>query len=230
MATILLLDDDRSFRAFAAQALAPLGHTLVEATRAADARRLLSTQRFELLIVDALLPDSSGPDFLRAHRKALGNEPALLVSAFWKTSLDAVARDAFAQAALPKPVDRDKLLRCVGKLLPQAPAAAVLVDESIAELEVMRARYAQELPALVDGLSVALTQLRARPQQPGLLGVARRRAHQIAGLAGSFGFAAAGDACAAIEDALVALQRGASTAWADIDRVLAQLSQQSRAA
>ena len=96
--------------------------------------------------------------------------------------------------------------------------------DSLDELEQMRLRYAQELPELVSGLSVAVTQLRGRPEQPALLCEARRRAHQIAGMAGSFGFGAVGDACAAIEAALLKLQRGAGNAWVEIDRVLAQLT------
>jgi DNA-binding response OmpR family regulator len=58
------------------------------------------------------------------------------------------------------------------------------------------------------GLKTALEQLRSSPRDCGLQGVARRRAHQIAGTAGSFGFDQIGDSCATLEDALALLQAG----------------------
>ena len=228
MATILILDDDVRFRAMAQSLLEPRGHTVLHASRCSDARKMLGSRAVDLLIVDALLPDGTGPDFIRERRAAKGQERVLLVSAFWKKELATVAREAGAQAAMVKPVVPQELVRKVEQLTRAStgsPAAAepLLTAEAINELSAMRLRFADELPGLVNGVRLAVDQLRARPQAPGLYGVARRRAHQLAGIAGSFGFDAVGECCATIEEALVALQAGTTNAWARIDEAVAQL-------
>jgi CheY-like chemotaxis protein len=225
MATLLLLDDDSRFRALSAALLEQRGHTVLQASRCTEARKILSSRAVDLMIVDALLPDGAGPDFIRARRASHGGgELVLLVSAFWKKELATVARDAGAQAWLSKPVSPAELLRRVDALVGGEPGLSLTV-EGERELAELRARFAGELPSLLNGVQVAVHQLRARPQAPGVFAVARRRAHQLAGIAGSFGFEAIGNACAAIEEALVALQTGTSNAlWARIDIALMELA------
>jgi HPt (histidine-containing phosphotransfer) domain-containing protein len=55
--------------------------------------------------------------------------------------------------------------------------------------------------------------------------VAQRRAHQLAGTAGSFGFTGLGESCAQLEDALVGMAHSPATAvtWAIVDNALAAL-------
>ena len=241
MATLLILDDDSRFRSLVAGLLEPRGHTVLQASRCSEAKKILAARSVDLLIVDALLPDGAGPDFIRKRRASHGGgELALLVSAFWKKELATVARDAGAQAWLSKPVAPGELLRRIERLV-GAKAEPRLDADSERELAQLRARFASELSGLVNGVQAAVDQLRARPQAPVVFGVARRRAHQLAGIAGSFGFDAVGNACAAIEEALVALQAGASNgeagsggdgrspkgaasnAWARIDLALMDL-------
>lgn len=78
----------------------------------------------------------------------------------------------------------------------------------LAELEVMRQDYAARLPAMVRGIREALERLRQTPQDPGAQSVARNRAHDLAGTAGSFGFDALGEICGSIEAAIASLQSG----------------------
>lgn len=223
MATLLLLDADARFRTLAAALLERRGHAVLQAGRCAEARRLLQARPVDLLVVDALLPDGAGPDFIRARRASHGGgELILLLSAFWKKDLATVAKDAGAQGFLARPVTPEELLRRIDRMTGTRTEPA-LSPESEAELAGLRTRFAGELPALVDGVRAAVVQLRARPQAPGLFGVARRRAHQLAGVAGSFGYQAVGDSCAAIEEALLALQTGAGDAWARIDAALREL-------
>ncbi len=206
MATLLFLDDDLRFRALAATVLERRGHTVLQVSRCSEATKILAGRTVDLLVVDALLPDGTGPDFIRARRAAHGSgELMLLLSAFWKKELAAVAKDAGAQAWLTKPLAPEELMRRIERLV-GAQTEPTLDADSGRELAALRSRFASELSGLVNGVQAAVAQLRARPQAPGLVGVARRRAHQLAGIAGSFGFGAVGNACAAIEDGLVALQ------------------------
>lgn len=83
-----------------------------------------------------------------------------------------------------------------------------LGPEELTELEEMRREYAARLPSLVRGIQDALEQLRRTPRDPAAQSVARNRAHDIAGTAGSFGFDALGDLCASIEEAVASIQAG----------------------
>jgi len=65
------------------------------------------------------------------------------------------------------------------------------------------AAFERDLPAMVQGVVLAIDRLRATPADVELRGMARRRAHQIAGVAGSFGFDDVGEACAGIERAIL---------------------------
>src|SRR5205085_5159775 len=125
--------------------------------------------------------------------------PAVLVSHFWKKSDSEVLREGFT-AVLHKPVAPATLVAKVQRLV--GLTEATLDGKGEAALDKMRADYARELPVLLDGLHVALMQLQQRPNEMVLRGIVRRRAHQIAGTEGSFGFEAIGEACAQIESAL----------------------------
>lgn len=60
MARILLVDDDAGFADATASVLEMLGHAVDTAGTVADARTLLSRQRYDRVFLDLLLPDGSG--------------------------------------------------------------------------------------------------------------------------------------------------------------------------
>ena len=60
MTTILVLEDDRVFLRLVVEALEKRGHRVLQATRASDADRLLQGEDPDLLVVDGLLPDITG--------------------------------------------------------------------------------------------------------------------------------------------------------------------------
>jgi len=78
-----------------------------------------------------------------------------------------------------------------------------MLPETTEELAALTAAFERDLPAMVQGVVLAIDRLRASPADAAIRGMARRRAHQIAGVAGSFGFDAVGEACAGIERALL---------------------------
>jgi HPt (histidine-containing phosphotransfer) domain-containing protein len=153
----------------------------------------------------------------------------LFVSAFRKSAKDQqrIKDECGAEDFLAKPTTATALLAKVERMLQKsAPAAelqAVLRPEDLLILQEMERDYALTLPGFVAGLKTALEQLRANPRDTGLQGVARRRAHQIAGTAGSFGFARIGDACAAVEDSVALLQAGSGGSFAPVAKALAVL-------
>lgn len=217
MATVLLLDDDAGFSKATAGTLTLHGHQVVTCERAEEARRLLARSWFDLLLVDCLLPDADGVRFVREMRAGGDETPAVLVSHFWKQSDAEILREGFA-GVLHKPVPPTALVAKVNCLLGVATAP---LDEACERArEALRNSFASELPVLIDGLRAAVSELRDHPQETAVRGVVKRRAHHLAGTAGTFGFGWIGNACAQIEAALFAQ---AGIAWDRIEDALRAL-------
>ena len=214
MPTILVVDDDAHFRRLVSVTLTAKGYDVLEAARCAAGTTMLQTNKVDLIILDGLLPDGDGTAWVKQQRAAGPIAPVLFISAFRKSAKEqqALAAEIAVEGMLAKPITGPELLAKVDRLLQkhgtgEAEEIALSADEKSA-LAQMSAQYAADLPTLVAGLQQAVGQLKLKPREGPLQGVARRRAHQIAGTAGSFGFAEIGDACALIEQAVVALQKG----------------------
>lgn len=68
MKSILLVEDDKSIVLGLMYSLESEGYSVLSATTVADATRLLSGKRFDLILLDLSLPDGSGYDICRAAR------------------------------------------------------------------------------------------------------------------------------------------------------------------
>ena len=78
---IALVEDDRTLRTGLADALASDGYTVVAAADGHEARALLRGQRFDLVVLDVMLPGPSGLELLRELRARDGETPVLLLTA-----------------------------------------------------------------------------------------------------------------------------------------------------
>ena len=88
MSTILVLDDDRIFRRLVVEVLEQRGHRVLEAGRAAEADRILEEEHADLLVVDGLLPDITGVQWIEKQREAGRQSQVLLITSFWKSMRD----------------------------------------------------------------------------------------------------------------------------------------------
>jgi len=104
-------------------ALQKRGHRVLEAGRAAEADLLLSSEQPDLLLVDGLLPDTTGVEWIKKLRGAGRATPVLFVTSFWKSMRDFEivtrtlgATQLIRKTALPKEIaDRvDSLLGIPG--------------------------------------------------------------------------------------------------------------------
>ncbi len=222
MATILLLDDDLFFRRAAAASLAHR-HEVVEVSRCREANQQLQARPFDMLIVDGLLPDGDGLQWIGKFRERDAVTPILFVSAFRKDDLETQKLKLPNLTVLHKPLLPAELMAKVENALRTTGSTASLPPAALAELELLRAEYGRELPGKVQGVRSAAAELRRNPGSPVLRGIARLRAHTIAGGAGSFGFDAIGDACAALEQAVLLLGKDEARALAEMDRAVALL-------
>ena len=125
MSTILILDDDRVFRRLVVDALAKRGHRVLEAGRAAEADLQLIMEEPELLLVDGLLPDTTGAAWIEKQRREGRKTPVLFVTSFWKSMRDfeAVTKKLGRTQLLRKPVGANEVADKVDAMLGGGPAA-----------------------------------------------------------------------------------------------------------
>ena len=111
MSTILVLDDDRIFRRLVVEVLEGRGHRVLQAGRAAEADRLLEEEHADLLLVDGLLPDITGVQWIEKLRGAGRQTQVLLITSFWKSMRDfaIAARKLGAIEMVRKPVEPDEV-------------------------------------------------------------------------------------------------------------------------
>ena len=81
---ILLLDDDVQFRALLAAVLSARGCRVLEAGSGEAATLLLDDENPDLLIVDGLLPDLSGAEWIESVRQRDADTTIVFLSAYWR--------------------------------------------------------------------------------------------------------------------------------------------------
>ena len=129
-ARLLLVEDDLGTRITIARVLESAGAEVRDAESAQAAMKLLADFKPDVLVCDIGMPMEDGCTFLRRIRsreaKAGGHLPALALTAFGGAESLARTRAAGFQEHLVKPVDIDRLLTTVSRLLSVKGAAARL--------------------------------------------------------------------------------------------------------
>lgn len=116
MKRIHLVEDNSSFRLFLKESLKDIAELTLSGTLF-DARKALSSEKFDLHIIDMRLPDGSGMELLDALCKAGENPKAVVLTAYGDIPL---AIEAVRKGALDfwqKPIDYDVLRNRVSKIL-----------------------------------------------------------------------------------------------------------------
>jgi DNA-binding NtrC family response regulator len=80
--TLLLVDDEDSFRRLIARELGHSGWTVEEAGTLGEARRLLQRRAFPIVLLDLRLPDGNGLDLLGEIRESFPDTEVILLTAF----------------------------------------------------------------------------------------------------------------------------------------------------
>jgi PAS domain S-box-containing protein len=113
---ILLAEDDASVREVTRRFLVQAGHDVTVASTGVEAMRLfeLDSARFELLLLDAIMPGANGPQVFRRFR-ALSTAPVLFVTGHDFDVLSGVPVDS-TWSVLRKPFDADELAAAIARL------------------------------------------------------------------------------------------------------------------
>jgi DNA-binding response OmpR family regulator len=113
----LLVEDDIPLGSSLQEALNKAGHATVWVRRAEDARRFLAAERFELVLLDIVLPDQSGFEVLAWLRGRGLATPVLMLTARDAITDRVRGLDGGADDYLPKPFAVEELLSRIRAVL-----------------------------------------------------------------------------------------------------------------
>jgi DNA-binding response OmpR family regulator len=134
---ILVVEDEVKMAEIMARGLKAEGYAVTTAHSARAGLELARTDRCDLIILDLLLPDSSGTGLLRELRQQRRSTPVLIVTARSELEVKAENFDAGADDYLTKPFAFAELVMRVKALLRRSPTT-VNSTLKIGDLEVDR--------------------------------------------------------------------------------------------
>jgi two-component system OmpR family response regulator len=147
---VLVVDDDEETADFVARALDREGFVT---TIASDRRRAeveLSARRFDVVVLDVMLPDGSGVDLCRSMRASSSTTPVLFLSARGTVGARVEGLSAGGDDYLPKPFAVKELVarvRALGRRGPLSRPERTVVGGVTIDLLARRAeRAGEELP------------------------------------------------------------------------------------
>lgn len=117
---ILVVDDDLRLRKLLQRYLQENGFLVTGAKDAETARMFLQYYNFDLLIVDVMMPNETGIEFLQKLR-ADSDVPAIVLTAMGETEDRIVGLEAGADDYLPKPFEPKELILRIKNILKRIP-------------------------------------------------------------------------------------------------------------
>jgi pilus assembly protein CpaE len=119
MAYILVIDDDTDFRGVLKLMLTRLGHSPTLASRGEEGLALAVSNKYDLVLLDLMLPDLDGFEVARRLRNAnrTRNLPILILTARSQAADREGALEAGADGYLTKPVDPRELATKITEML-----------------------------------------------------------------------------------------------------------------
>jgi signal transduction histidine kinase/DNA-binding response OmpR family regulator len=139
---VLVVDNDADARELIKSVLEGAGYAVATSDSSAGAVQAMKARKPDLITLDLLMPDGHGFGTLYELRSAYKEKlpPVIIVSVVEDRAT------GFALGAtdyLLKPVSRDELLSTIGKYLPPAKAAVLVVDDDPAVLDMAREVFAE---------------------------------------------------------------------------------------
>lgn len=117
---ILVVDDDTRLRSLLGRYLQENGFAVSLAKDAENARMFLSQYSFDLLIVDVMMPNETGIEFLQKLRKE-NQVPAIVLTAMGETQDRICGLESGADDYLAKPFEPKELVLRINNILRRIP-------------------------------------------------------------------------------------------------------------
>ena len=118
---ILVVDDDTRLRTLLQRFLRESGFYVSTAKRADEARKFLKLYNFDLLIVDIMMPEESGLEFLDKLRKENINIPVIMLTAMGEVQDRIVGLEQGADDYVAKPFEPKELVLRIKNILKRTP-------------------------------------------------------------------------------------------------------------
>ena len=136
---ILVVDDDERLRALLQRYLSTNDFRVSAASNAAEARALMKSIAFDLLIVDVMMPGETGLELTKSVR-AQSQVPILILTARGEPEDRIAGLEYGADDYLPKPFEPEELLLRIGAVLrrgrgQQAPRQRLSLGRCVFDLE-----------------------------------------------------------------------------------------------
>jgi len=151
MKTVLYVEDDSYFLYVTCTVLSKHGYIVLTAENLAQARAHLEYHKPDAIILDILLPDGNGLDFLKEIRAQGNKTPVMLLTAWNKNTDEVQGFDAGADEYIGKPFNYDLLLIRLKKMIGHAGQVPEHITCGSLSLDLMSAQ------AFVNGENLMLT-------------------------------------------------------------------------
>lgn len=117
--SILIVDDEPGMRNFLVRLLGPRCHWIEAASSAAEASERLDARHFDLVILDNVMPDQSGLDWLAEQRRVGLFAEVILITAYAGLDTAIQALRVGASDFLLKPFRANQILNAVARCMDQ---------------------------------------------------------------------------------------------------------------
>lgn len=117
---ILIIDDEADIRESLETLLELEGYTIDTAVNAADGERALARSSYDVVLLDMMMPDRTGIEFLEDFRKRDTETPIIFITAYGSVEVAVQALKAGANDYFSKPWDNEKLLLEIGNIIAKA--------------------------------------------------------------------------------------------------------------
>ena len=120
---ILVVDDEPKIRSFIGRALTSAGYTVDLSANSVQALRAANEDRYDLVILDLVMPDSDGRQVLRGLLERRPDQPVIVLSCVADVAIKVDLLERGAQDYLTKPFSLAELLARVRvRLRTESPA------------------------------------------------------------------------------------------------------------
>lgn len=127
---ILVVDDDTRLRSLLQRFLRENGFLVSTAKGAAEAREAMRAYQFDLLIVDIMMPEETGLEFLSSLRQE-SSVPVIMLTAMGDTEDRITGLENGADDYLPKPFEPKELVLRIKSILKRAPKEKTEISEKL---------------------------------------------------------------------------------------------------
>lgn len=131
---ILLAEDDRETAGFVERGLGELGHVVARSDNGPDALHLATSEPFDLVLLDRMLPGMDGCTVIRRMRAASVDTPVLMLTALGRIEDRVEGLEAGADDYLVKPFAFSELAARINALARRGPINAQVTRFECGEL------------------------------------------------------------------------------------------------